>query len=348
MAMGADRNQGSIVYIGCAGSNAIEVLQLDQRGNLTLLTTAALPDADTAGPSLPLAVSPDRRFLFAGIRAEPYRAVSFAIDPATGGLTAVASAPLADSMAYLATDRTGRFLLSASYGGSKVAVNPIAPDGRLGPPQSVLPTAPKAHAILPGPSNTTVFATSLGGDLIHRFAFDAATGTLSPAPLPAARTRPGSGPRHFVLHPNAPVLFLLNELDATIDVFATNADEGEFRPIQTIAILPDGFQGKPWAADIHGTPDGTLLYCSERTSSTLMGYRIDQERGILSPCGSTPTETQPRDFAIDPSGRFLVAAGETSNGATSYEIDPASGRLRAVARVETGAKPNWVEIVNLP
>jgi 6-phosphogluconolactonase len=347
MTIGAASKGRSAVYIGCADANAIDVLRLEPQGGLTPLATVPVPDAESGGGSLPLAVSPDRRFLYAAIRAEPYRAVAFAIDPATGSLTAASSAPLADSMAYIATDRTGRFLLGASYGGSKVSVNPIVPEGRLGPPQSVLPTEPKAHAILALPGNAAVLATSLGGDVVHRFAFDAATGTLSRVTRPAARTRPGAGPRHFVFHPNGTFLYLLNELDASIDVLALQPPE-ELRPIQTISALPSGFAGKPWAADIHVTPTGSLLYISERTSSTLMGFRIDKQLGTLAPTGSIPTEKQPRAFAIDPSGRFLVVAGEISNGATSYAIDPKSGELLPSARVATGAKPNWVEIVDLP
>jgi hypothetical protein len=93
-------------------------------------------------------------------------------------------------------------------------------------------------------------------------------------------------------------------------------------------------------------PDGRFLYASERTSSTLQAFRVDAERGILAPCGSTPTETQPRGFAIDPSGGVLVAAGETSHRVTSYMIDPGTGRLTPVMQREVGLSPNWVEILD--
>ena len=67
--------------------------------------------------------------------------------------------------------------------------------------------------------------------------------------------------------------------------------------MQVVSALPDGFNGKPWAADIQLTPNGALLYASERTSSTLAGFKVDAATGMLTPVGSVPTEQQPRAFA---------------------------------------------------
>ncbi len=89
-------------------------------------------------------------------------------------------------MAYIATDRSGRFLLAASYPNNKVTVNLIAPDGTVQPPKQIVPTEPNAHAIQPDAANRFVLATSLGGTLARQFRFDAATGTLSPNDPPAA------------------------------------------------------------------------------------------------------------------------------------------------------------------
>ncbi|WP_163589708.1 beta-propeller fold lactonase family protein, partial [Klebsiella pneumoniae] len=61
-----------------------------------------------------------------------------------------------------------------------------------------------------------------------------------------------------------------------------------------------------------------------------------------------PTEEQPRGFAIDPRGRFLVAVGQKSHSATLYAIDPVTGALKALDRYPMGRDPNWVEIVDIP
>ena len=73
--------------------------------------------------------------------------------------------------------------------------------------------------------------------------------------------------------------------------------------------------------------------------------RIDPATGLLDPLGHTPTETQPRGFAIDPSGRFLVVAGQKSYAVTSYAIDPATGSLTPGQQLGVGRDPSRVETV---
>jgi 6-phosphogluconolactonase len=148
-----------------------------------------------------------------------------------------------------------------------------------------------------------------------------------------------------VFHPAGRHVYLLNELDAQVDVLAFDASSGALTLRQTVATLPPSFEGRPWAADLHLTPDGRFLVTSERTSSTLAVFAVDAQTGTLAPLAHVPTETQPRGFAIDPSGRWLVAAGQLSHAATLYAIDAASGTLTAQQRLPIGQNPNWVEIV---
>ncbi len=111
---------------------------------------------------------------------------------------------------------------------------------------------------------------------------------------------------------------------------------------------PADFQGKPSAADLHITPDGKFLYGSERTSSTLAGFKVDPANGTLSPIGSVATETQPRGFNIDPSEGYLLAVGQLSHGMSSYRIDPESGTLTKLREYPMGKNPNWIEFIDLP
>ena len=85
-----------------------------------------------------------------------------------------------------------------------------------------------------------------------------------------------------------------------------------------------------------------------RTASAIAAFAVDAASGRLTLIDHTPTETQPRGMGIDPSGRWLVAAGQLSSRLTVYAIDAASGRLRAVHSHATGADPICVEIVALP
>ena len=99
---------------------------------------------------------------------------------------------------------------------------------------------------------------------------------------------------------------------------------------------------------MHITPDGRYLYASERRSSTLAGFTIDPASGTLTAIGSTPTEKQPRGFAIDSSGRYLLAVGQLSHARSPYRIEPASGALTKLAEYPMGRNPNWIETVDLP
>jgi 6-phosphogluconolactonase len=334
----------TIVYVSNADSGEISVLALDEaRGMPTKLQTVPCH-----GIVMPMAVSPDQRVLYAARRNEPWSVLAFSIDPRDGRLTWMAEAPLPQSMAHIAVDGSGRWLFSASYGGNLLALSPIDAQGRPAAASCGLPTEPKAHAMRSHPSNRFVYATSLGGGLLMQFRFDAASGALTPLAPAAVAARPGAGPRHIAFHPNGEYLYLLNELDATLEVFSLDREAGTLRPLQTVATLPPGCSGEPWAAELRLTPDGRFLYSSERRSSTLAGFAVDAQTGLLAAIGHWPTQTQPRGFAISPSGRFLIAAGQLSNAVGVHAIDTETGHLSLRHEHAVGRNPNWVEAIALP
>ena len=348
-AVSSPAGAATFVYVGNAESNEVRVLALDrQTGELTPVEQVPIPGIAKPGISTPMAVSPDKKFLYVGTRGEPQIAAGFAIDPATGKLRHVASGPLPDSMAYIATDRTGRFLLGASYPGHKITTSPIGPPGAVQPAQQVLPNHPNAHSIMADAANRHVLAPTLGNDSVNQFAFDAVTGMLTPAAPPAVRLKDKAGPRHFVFHPGGKLVYVLGESDGTVYGFDYDAASGQLREKVSASALPPDFQGKPSAADLHVTPDGRFLYASERTSSTLAGFKVDPATGALTPIGSVPTEKQPRGFNIDSSGRYLLAVGQLSHGLSAYRIDPETGKLTKLKEYPMGKNPNWVEIVDLP
>jgi len=344
-AMASAHAAGTIVYVSSADAQEIAVLSLDRAsGELKPIENVAV-----GGTAMPMALSPDRRMLYAALRSQPFRVVSFAIDAGSGRLTKRGEASLADSMANIDVDRSGRWLFAASYGGNKITVNAIAQDGTVGAVQQLVATKPNAHAIHADAANRYVLATSLGGDNLSVWRFDPASGALT-ANEPALAAAPAkSGPRHFTWDAAQRRLYLLCELDASLFVYDWDAASGTLHEAQRTSALPAGFSGgAPWAADLHLTPDGKFLYASERRSSTLATYKVDAASGRLELIGHTPTEKTPRGFAIDPSGRYLIAAGQDSNGVTVYAIDPANGALSQRTRLPLGKNPNWVEIVELP
>jgi 6-phosphogluconolactonase len=338
----------TVVYVANADSHDIAILALDG----AVEDDVPLREIDrfaAGGVVMPLAVRPDMRVLYASIRSDPLRVLSLAIDPASGRLEEIGSAPLPASMCWISTDRRGRYLLSASYGSSLIAVSPIDDDGVAGEAQQIVATEQNAHSVQVDPSNRFAFATCLGGGVVRQMRFDASIGHLDDNVPSAWRERAGAGPRHFVFHPTDPFVYLLNELDATIDVLDFDRATGTLRGVSVAHALPARFTGgAPWAADLHLTPDGRFLYASERRSSTLASFAVDSASGALTPIETVATEAQPRGFAIAPDGRTLVAVGQASHRLSRYEIDAASGELAFVAGQPIGRNPNWVEIVELP
>src|SRR5688572_27347371 len=93
-------NERAVVYVANADSRDISVRDLNTRdGHSTPIETVAVP-----GRVMPLAVRPDRAYLYAALRSEPYAVSSFAIAPDSGRLTPAQTAPLANNICYLATD----------------------------------------------------------------------------------------------------------------------------------------------------------------------------------------------------------------------------------------------------
>jgi 6-phosphogluconolactonase len=336
----------SVVYVSNSESNDIYVLQLNQQtGELTLIETVAIPGVIKSGGSTPMAVSPDRRFLFVATRGEPQAVATFAIDPQNGKLKYIGSGPLVDSMAYIATDRTGRYLFAASYPGHKLTVSPIGTNGVLQQTQQVLTDHINSHSILPDTKNRFVLAMTLGNDLVNVFKFDAKSGRLEPNTPPSVSVKPKTGPRHFVFHPKGKLVYVLGELDAAIHVFDYDSSKGQLKEKQSISALTQSVTGRIAAADLQITPDGKFLYASDRTTNTLAGFRVNPADGTLTLIESVSTETMPRGFRI--AGRYLFVAGMRSHQVSSYKIEP-TGNLTKLKEYAMGKAPNWVEIVDLP
>jgi 6-phosphogluconolactonase len=328
------------VYVSNADSGDISVLSLNEsRGTLQTLQTLRL-----GGTVMPLALSPDGCRLFAARRSEPLAVVTMDVGAASGRLSILGEGPLPASMAYIATDGSGRWLLGASYGEHVVAVSRIGDDGTVGPAHQVLRTGDHAHAIRCDGSNRFAFSTALGAGVVHQWCFDAQAGRLHANPAgPQLAVHAGAGPRHLELHPNGRHAYLLNELDATLDVLSLDAERGTLAPLHTLATLPDGFVGKPWAADVHLRPDARFLYTSERTSSTIAGFAVEDDGAGLRPIGHWEAPAQPRGFHVTASGRWMLVAGQRANGVALFAIDQAAGRLVRQAEHAVGANPNWVE-----
>lgn len=350
----------TFLYVSNAEDGTIGIHAMDRDSGRLTAKGAVQAGANV----MPMAVSPDRRHLYASIRSAPFRVVTFAIDPATGTLSEQASAPLADSMCAITTDATGRFLLQASYGGNLAAVSPIGADGLVtaGALQTV-PTGKHAHSIIVDRSNTSAYVPCLGTDEIMQFAFNAQTGELSALAPASIATGAGYGPRHLRASPDNRFVYVLCELTGHVAQFERQPSGAlvfldEVPSVRPEAGLVAGVPRGPgsnasndpvpcvWCADIAITPDGRFLYATERTTSSIACLSIEAQSGALRFVDSASTETQPRGIRITSDGRFLVASGERSDQLAVHRIDLATGTLSLAGRYPGGHGANWIEIVD--
>lgn len=345
----AQRASETMVYVSNAGDPSVSVLAMNRAtGDLELIDKVAIPGTDKPSPtSMPMALSPDRRFLYAALRSEPFTVASFAIDKANGKLSHLGNAPLEASMAYTTVDRTGKWLLCASYPQGKLTINPIADGKAQAPPNQVISDRPKAHCVILDAANKHAYCSVLAQDLILQLKFDPATGKVEPNSPGEIKTKPEAGPRHMALHPNGRFLYLITETTATVGAYAVDKNTGTLKELQFLETAPQGgYKEQPAAADLHVTRDGKFLYGSERKTSSLIGFRIDPEKGTLTHIGRWPTETTPRGFGIEPRGKFLLSVGLDSNHMTAYAIET-NGSLKPIKQHEMGKQPNWIEFVDL-
>jgi len=359
----------TFVYVSNAQDGNIDTYNMD------ISTGALTPVGKTEAAKLvmPMTLSPDKKYLYAVIRSQPTRVLTYAINPATGALTQKASAPLPDSMPYVSTDHTGRFLFTASYGGDKLAVSPIGENGLVEAEAiQVIPTGRNAHSIMPDRSNKFVYAATLGANQVLQFTFDSKTGKLTANEPPAVSPEAGHGPRHLAFSPDNKYLYVLNELSGHVTQYTIDPSKGTLTLVDSISSVPaeaglawGSAQGpvgaapalasvaakddkpKVWAADIQITPDGKFLYSTERTTNKIALFTVAPGTGKLTYVANFATEAQPRGIRIDPTGQYLVASGEKSDRVSVYKIDKGTGKLGEPSRYPVGNGANWVEIVDV-
>ncbi|AXF76327.1 6-phosphogluconolactonase [Erwinia tracheiphila] len=328
-----------VVYTASPESQQIHVWQLNDDGALALLQVV-----DAPGQVQPMVVSPDSRFLYVGVRPE-FRIVAYSID-GDGKLREAGHAALPGSPTHISTDRRGRFIFVGSYNDACASVSPIGEDGLPGSPLQVINGLEGCHSANIDLDNKTLFVPALKQDRICLFDLNE-NGELHPHIQPQVATVAGAGPRHMVFHPGKQYAYCVNELDSTVDVWQLGNANGEVARVQSLDMMPAGFNGTRWAADIHLTPDGRHLYSCDRTASLLTLFSVTRDGGRLTVEGHQPTETQPRGFNIDNSGRFLISAGQKSHHIEVYKISESQGLLEPLARYAVGQGPMWVTIAQI-
>ena len=328
------------IYISNAASGDIHVYHLSDDGHLSSTDVASL-----GGNLAPMAVNPSKNLLYVARRGDSSALISLDINANTGKLKMRAETPVDAKMSYLGLDRTGQYLVGVSYHSHSLTVCKIDQSNTILSNQTVIPTRKHPHSIQFTQDNQHALVASLGDDEMLVYAFDENSGELTALEANTWKARTGSGPRHIQFHPNGQFIYVLNEHNATLDVLRWDNNSAQLHLLQTLETLPESFTGKAWAADIHLTPDGRFLYTSDRNSSTLALFGLNAGSGLATFIAHTPTELQPRSFAISPSGSHLMAAGQKSDHVSLYRIDALTGKLDFQERLPTGTEPIWIEII---
>lgn len=325
------------VYVSFSGERRIaRFTQNPETGRLTAIASTAIP-----GHAGSLVIDPNQEFLFAALREEG-RLASFRFDGTD--LKLVSDVSAGDDPAYIATDRSGKFLLTAYYISNKVTVHSIGENGELsGTPLQSIPTAPNAHGINSDASNQFVFVPHTSANSIFQFRFDAKTGHLTPNQPPVLQREKSTGPRHLVFHPRLPIVYVDNEQQSSVSWYGLDQKQGTLKLLGTESTLPPDFKGVNSNADIEIHPSGKFIYCSNRGHDSLAMFAVDEQTGALTSLGQMPTESTPREFNITRSGKFLYAAGESSGKLAGFHILP-DGRLQRFATYRAGKEPFWVLI----
>jgi 6-phosphogluconolactonase len=282
---------------------------------------------------------------------------AFAIHATTGNLMLVSvQSSRGVGPCHVTVDRSGRFTVVTNYRSGSVAALPILDDGRLGPAATFVQHAgssinrdrqegPHAHSVNLDLTNRFAIVCDLGLDQVLVYRFDSDRGTLQPNDPPAANISPGSGPRHFAFHPTGRFGYVINELASTVTAFTWDATSGTLSEIQTISTLPEGMvDPNNSTAEVQVHPNGRFLYGSNRGHDSIAMFVIDPSSGRLTSLGQQPSGGQfPRNFGIDPTGNWLLAAHQHSHTVCVFEIEVTTGILRPTDQVVEVPSPVCVK-----
>ncbi|MEJ0000870.1 MAG: lactonase family protein [Verrucomicrobiota bacterium] len=326
------------------GSQGIYVGTLDaDTGRLGPLRLAA----KETDPNF-LALSPDHRYVFAALNEA---VESFTVQP-DGTLRALNQQPSGGGdTCHVSLDQTGREVFVASYGAGCISGFPVGADGRIGPrvafaqfsgsgPNRLRQQSPHAHATYADPENRFVYGCDLGTDNIWIYRLGP-KGELVPADPPVARLPPGSGPRHLAF--DGRFVYVVSEMGVTTSVFRRDAGTGALKLLETVGNIAAGPKPGTGSAEVSVHPSGKWLYVSSRVDDVMSVFAINRAFDPARPAkaghdGPPPRRLTlaqnidspvmfPRSFGIDPTGRWMIVAGQNDNRISVMKIAADSGRL---------------------
>ncbi len=308
-----------------------------------------------------LAVSPDEKFVYAvnelGDNDNGGLVSAYAFDKETGTLRFLnKQLTIGDHPCHVDIDKTGKWIAVGNYSSGTLSVLPVQDDGSLGAAATTITHTgsgvnpdrqekPHVHCNIFSADNKWLFSADLGIDKVMIYAFDEKTGALSAGKQPFEKSQDGKGPRHITFHPNNRYAYLIEEMGGSVTAY--EYADGTLKTMQHIASVQPEDTGFIGSADIHVSADGKFLYASNRGGfNTIAIYSIDPSTGMLTLVGHQASGGEiPRNFTIDPSGKFLLAGNQESDYISIFNRDSNTGLLTETpARIPVG-KPvclKWI------
>lgn len=262
-----------------------------------------------------------------------------------------------DHPCHISIDAQNRFAFVSNYSGGNFSVMRIETDGKLSNAiQTIQHTGssvnksrqdkPHVHSAFISPDEKYVLVQDLGTDLISVYSLNLSnTRPVSEKPISIFQCNPGDGPRHISFHPTKPIVYAVQELTGSVTVL--NFTKGILKKMQEVNMFAQGVAKKSGAADIHVSPDGKFLYASNRADFNDLAIFKIAKNGWLQWVGSEPTlGLAPRNFAIDPTGQFLLAANQNSNEVVVFKRNLQTGKLIDTGKRIAVSKPVCLKFID--
>lgn len=289
-----------------------------------------------------LAASADSRRVYAvrEVGAKDGPGVStYALDTTRGMLKLLHDLPTPGSLpCHVSIDDTKSLLLVSNYITGEVLTVALDAQGVPSGTIAVLPgegtgpntarqSGPHAHCALFSPDRRHIYVADLGADRVRRHPFIGNSAAVSVAPDLALVAAPGAGPRHMVFGRSGANLLVNYELSSTVRMYRIQ-EGGAAMLVSEVSSLPSGFCGASFAGGMRLHPAGHTVYVANRGHDSVFAARVDEVSGTLTPIGTWPVGGRtPRDLAVSPDGRYLLAASQDDGFIRVFSIDDATGEL---------------------
>lgn len=174
---------------------------------------------------------------------------------------------------------------------------------------------PHPHQCLFLKARNELLVADLGSDRVWIHPVEKST--INPRPESALELRPGTGPRHMAFDEGRARLYVLGELGDTVTVFG--ADGRRWQREQEYVLRTENEPSLSPAA-IRWHPSHSELFVSARRPGEIFRLPLAPDGAVRSHERVSTHGSTPRDFAIDPYGRWILAANQDSHSLVSLDL----------------------------